>query len=221
MPTAVDAGFASALRTATSADHSSAEGGEFLGALFSGTFTVDDYFRLVSAHHAIYVTLESVSDGFHHDPVVGPFVDRTLYRRERLAADVARVASLVRRPSDAPGPAVREYCDRIAAAREHPARFLAHHYTRYLGDLSGGLMIHRRLVHEFPELVGADTFYEFGDLGDLSAFKAAYRTRLDATPFDETEQLIVIDEVRTAYRHNVNVFVESHRTRSSDPVVQW
>ena len=207
-------GFATELRAATSGDHSSAEGGEFLGALFTDSFTRLDYLHLACAHRAIYRTLESISDALAGDPVVAPFLDRNLYRRDRLDTDVDRLTELLDRPAVDPGPAVREYCDRIAASAGSPARFVAHHYTRYLGDLSGGLMIHRRLIRNLPELVGADTFYQFGDLGNLPEFKDNYRTHLDAAPFDADEKRAVIDEVREAYRHNVNVFIELHRRRS-------
>lgn len=220
LPTAADRcggdgpGFAAELRGATTSDHMVAEGGEFLGALFEGSFVIGDYIGLAVAHLSIYEALESAAERLRDHPIAGPFIDNRLHRRHRLRADLAVLAA--RHPEGTPGPAVLAYRDRIAqSCEENPALFVAHHYTRYLGDLSGGLMIHRKLVEELPELAAATSFYDFAALGELGAYKTSYRSLLDAAPLSCADRVAVIDEVRIAYRCNVAVFVELHRQRNS------
>jgi heme oxygenase len=100
-----------------------------------------------------------------------------------------------------------------------PGGFVAHHYTRYLGDLSGGQFLARAIERELG--LGARTgtaFYDFAALGELTAFKNSYRGRLDATPWSATEQARIVAETALAYDLNTEVLVElgeSLRDRAS------
>ena len=88
-----------------------------------------------------------------------------------------------------------------------PGGFVAHHYTRYLGDLSGGQHIGRVVARHYgltPDHGGR--FSRFESISDPSAFKDAYRRSLDAAPWDHDERQEVVEEIRTAYRLNTAVF---------------
>ncbi|MBK0296324.1 biliverdin-producing heme oxygenase, partial [Bacillus sp. S34] len=69
---------------------------------------------------------------------------------------------------------------RPEVAAEWPGGFVAHHYTRYLGDLSGGQMIGRMLAEQFGFETNGILFYIFDQVADPSAFKDTYRAQLDA-----------------------------------------
>jgi heme oxygenase len=85
-----------------------------------------------------------------------------------------------------------------------PAGFVAHHYTRYLGDLSGGQLMRRALRREYG-LDGPGTrFYEFPGV-DPRTFKQHYRHLLDTAPWDAVEQDRFLDEVSLAYRLNTAI----------------
>jgi heme oxygenase len=90
-----------------------------------------------------------------------------------------------------------------------PEAFVAHHYTRYMGDLSGGQMIARsvRSTYDLAPGQGA-AFYEFDDIDDIAAFKAHYRHLLDQAPFDDESALRMIEEVTLAYQLNTSVLAE-------------
>jgi heme oxygenase len=93
-------------------------------------------------------------------------------------------------------------------AFDWPAGLVAHHYLRYLGDLSGGQII-RRLV---GRAYGLDTdgvrFYVFDEIPKPKPFKDAYRAALDAVPWDEEEKARVVAEVSLAFRLNRDLFAD-------------
>ena len=111
--------------------------------------------------------------------------------------------------------ATQEYLDRLRSSWTWPGGYVAHHYTRYLGDLSGGQHIGRVAAEAYgltPTHGGR--FARFDALGDPHRFKADYRQALDDAPWDEAEQERVIDEIREAYRLNSAVFVDlEHHVR--------
>ncbi|WP_193307728.1 biliverdin-producing heme oxygenase, partial [Mycobacterium tuberculosis] len=107
----------------------------------------------------------------------------------------------------APLPTTQRYVDRIRqVGATWAGGFVAHHYTRYLGDLSGGIFIGRVMARRFGFETNGIGFYLFDDIADPSAFKDVYREQLDAAPWDEAERERVIDEVLLAYRFNTELF---------------
>ncbi|MGA7054843.1 MAG: biliverdin-producing heme oxygenase, partial [Mycobacterium sp.] len=97
------------------------------------------------------------------------------------------------------------YRDRIAGASWGGA-LVAHHYTRYLGDLSGGQIIGKLLDRTFG-LGGAGlAFYEFPIRP--KPYKDAYRARLDGLSLDADEIACAVDEVKVAFRLNQALFDE-------------
>ena len=87
----------------------------------------------------------------------------------------------------------------LVCARTWPAGYVAHHYTRYLGDLSGGQVIGRRMAELLGEPERGTAFYRFAEIQQPKRFKDEYRRLLDAAPWDDDESGRVIDEVRVAY----------------------
>lgn len=89
-------------------------------------------------------------------------------------------------------PAVRAYVKAMEdACAVDPALLVAHSYSRYLGDLSGGQILAKRLkkhVLQISETDGAwDSseglkFYYFNNIGNQNEFKAYYRERLNVVP---------------------------------------
>lgn len=86
---------------------------------------------------------------------------------------------------------------------------MAHHYTRYLGDLSGGQAIGRILARTY-ELEGLDGigFYDFPEIAKPKVYKDGYRARLDALPLDEAEHQFVLAEVQRVFGFNGALFAE-------------
>lgn len=141
-------------------------------------------------------------------PEVITLLDERLTRLPEIERDLAVLRGPEWREHLAPNPGTRHYVAAIEAAVEAP-EYLAHHYTRYLGDLSGGLYIGRNLTKRTG--LGADggdgvRFYEFAEIADARAFKNDYRDKLDALPFNPAERERFVSEVLRAYDLNNEVF---------------
>jgi heme oxygenase len=85
---------------------------------------------------------------------------------------------------------------------------VAHHYTRYLGDLAGGQVVGKVLERTYGVTGPGALFYDFSALGSPSRFRARYRALLDAAPWDDIEQRRVADEAVRAFELNIAVFEE-------------
>ncbi|TYK45253.1 heme oxygenase (biliverdin-producing) [Actinomadura decatromicini] len=201
--TPTDEPFSARLRAATRSDHGANETSAYMSALVEGRLGRDEYAVLVAQLHPVYDLLEEAADRMAADPVAGPFDLPGLRRREALEADLAYFYGPRWRDRIEPGEAASRYCARLReVCFDWAGGFVAHGYTRYLGDLSGGQYIGLQ-VRKALDLGAEDDgvrFYRF--TGRPKAYKDRYRALLDAAPWDDDERLRVVDEVKTAYRHN-------------------
>jgi heme oxygenase len=207
MTAEASATFSQAIRSASWALHQSAEGSHFMRDLMEGTIDREVYARYVAQLYQVYAVLEQAADTMRDDPIAGPFMREELRRIPALEADLRYfygddwAAELV------PTEGTRTYCDRLREVGSGwPGGLVAHHYTRYMGDLSGGQMIGRAVerTYELHDHLGA-RFYMFDEITDLNEFKNGYRARLDEAPWDADERQRIIDEVLLAYRLNTQL----------------
>ncbi|AZC12664.1 biliverdin-producing heme oxygenase [Microbacterium sp. ABRD28] len=199
--------FSAALRERSSSAHSSSERSGFMADLIEGAGTREDYVALVAQHWFIYEALESAAERMRRDPVASVFISDKLTRLPALEADLAFLLGADWRDRISPLPTTRAYVERIRqVGATWPGGFVAHHYTRYLGDLSGGLFIGRLMARRFGFETNGIGFYLFDEIADPRGFKEVYREQLDAAPWDADEQERVIDEVLRAYRYNTELF---------------
>jgi heme oxygenase len=206
--------FARVLRDATATSHADAAASGYMAALVAGDLGLDGYAALVAQHWFMYVELEAAAALMRSDPVAGPFVADELTRVPHLEADLRFLLGDGWRDAIAPTDANVRYCRRLReVATTWPGGFVAHHYTRYLGDLSGGQYVGAAVERAYGLESGDGVrFYRFDELADRSAFKDEYRARLDAASWDADEQDRVIDEVLLAYRCNTEVLHDLDRT---------
>lgn len=198
--------FSARLRAATWSDHGDNETSAYMSALAEGRLARDEYAVLVAQLHPVYDLLEEAADRMASDPVAGPFDLPGLRRRDALEADLAYFYGPRWRARIEPGDATARYCDRLRdVCFDWPGGFVAHSYTRYLGDLSGGQYIGRQVRKTLDLSAGDDgvRFYRFDDRP--KRLKDHYRDLLDAAPWDIGEQDRLIGEVRVAYRLNADL----------------
>lgn len=208
--------FSAALRERSSGSHSRSEHAGFMSDLLKGEGSREDYIALVAQHYFIYEALESAGDRMRKDPVAAVFISDRLTRLPALEADLDFLIGPDWRGSISPLPTTQRYVDRInEVAATWVGGFVAHHYTRYLGDLSGGVFIGRVMQRRFGFETNGVGFYLFDDIADPNAFKDVYREQLDAAPWDDAERERVIDEVLVAYQFNTELFLDLDRARAA------
>ena len=202
------------LRDRTRIAHETAETAPFVGHLLAGALPIGAYAALAAQNHAIYSALESATGRWRGDPIAGPFVLDELARIPSLEHDLAvllgsgwaQAARQLRLPAtDAYAAHVAE----VAAAR--PVSFVAHHYVRYLGDLSGGQVIRQRLEQHYGELGReAGSSYVFAAIPKLKPFRDRYRRLLDALSLTAEEDEWLVGEAVLAFEFNHAVFTDLH-----------
>lgn len=196
--------FAAAMRDGSRAEHTAAETSGYMSQLLEGHVNEAGYAALLLRLRPVYDALESTARKLAGDPIIDAVATPALNRLEAIDADLDHWVGSGPRAVDSP--AAEAYRERILSTTEWAPLFVAHHYTRYLGDLSGGIHIGRVIRRQFGFDTDGSGFYVFADIADPAEFKNVYRSQLDAAPWSEDEHERVIDEVLLAYRFNTEVF---------------
>ncbi|MFH9857921.1 heme oxygenase (biliverdin-producing) [Streptomyces sp. NPDC017202] len=201
--------FSTVIRTASHEQHVEAETSTFMSDLLGGGLGVDAYARYTEQLWFVYEALEEGAGRLASDPVAGPFIRPELFRRDALERDLAHLRGAGWRAGLSALPATLAYAERVrACARSWPGGYVAHHYTRYLGDLSGGQIIRDRAEKAwgFEKKGDGVRFYVFEEVGNPAAFKREYRELLDAVRADDLEKQRIVAECRKAFALNTGVF---------------
>lgn len=209
--------FSQALRERTWSSHGDSEGATFMKDLMTGAGTREDYVALVAQHFFIYEALEAAAERFASDPVASAFISPQLTRMPALTQDLEFLLGADWRSAITPVPTTVRYVDRIneVAAEGWAGGFIAHHYTRYMGDLSGGQAIGRLMQRHFGFDTNGVGFYLFDQIASPKEFKETYREQLDAVAWSDEERERVIDEVIVAYRFNTDLFVDLSNAKAA------
>jgi heme oxygenase len=203
--------FSKVLRAASLAEHDEASGASFMTDLLGGALGVEAYARYTEQLWFVYRALEESAGPLAADPLAGPFIRPELPRVAALEHDLDLLLGAGWRQRAVALPATARYAERVAqVAREWPAGYVAHHYTRYLGDLSGGQLIRDMAERTwgFQHKGDGVRFYVYEAIGNPAAFKRDYRERLNelGAAVDELERQRVVAECRDAYSLNTAVF---------------
>ncbi|PRQ10408.1 heme oxygenase [Corynebacterium sp. 13CS0277] len=198
-----------ALRTSTAAAHERAEHSTFMDDLLGGRLDVAAFVALQEQSWLFYTALERAARAVASDPLAADIVDPRLERVAALEADLdylhgdgswrQRVRAL---------PATAAYVARLEeiAATRDAARLVAHHYVRYLGDLSGGQVIGRMMQRHYGVADEAVSFYRFADIPKVKPYKDDYRAHLDALPLSYADRQRLLAEASDAFLFNLQVF---------------
>jgi len=191
--------FSELLRRRAARSAGSPAGNDFMADLRSGGCDVADYADLLGQYSFVYDALERAADRMADNPVVAPFVTSQLTRLPAIRADLEYLIGPDWSELVCPLPATTAYVRRLnEVAATWPGGFVAHHYTRYLGDLSGGDLTGRVLAEQFGFDTNGILFYIFDQVADPAAFESTYRAQLDAAPWSAEERERVIAEVELA-----------------------
>lgn len=187
-----------AMKEGSTAAHDAAEQSLFMSELLAGRVNGQGYVDYLLRLRVVYAALEDAVRARHDDPLVAVVYDPALERLAAIDGDLDYWLAGAA-PREVESSAAAAYRDRVIGASWGGA-LVAHHYTRYLGDLSGGQAIGKILDRTFG-LGGAGlAFYEFSMRPKL--YKDSYRARLDGLGLDTDEIDRAVDEVKVAFRLN-------------------
>ena len=209
---------ATVLRQVTWGAHEEVETGPLEKALVDGVLDRDVYADLLAQSLYVYRVIEELAPAMADDPVAQPFVRPEVFRTEHVERDLAfywgpewagRVEVL---------PQTEFYVERIrSAGAADPMAWIAHSYTRYLADLSGGKDIDKAITAAYRLELDGRRLYQFELPGDVSwaTWKNAYRQLLNILDVDTAAKVRLIDEALVAYECNIalnDALVERHGT---------
>ena len=196
------------LKEGTKQSHSAAENTKFVSSFLRGVVNKEKYRQLVANYYFIYQAMEVEVLRLKDDPVVGPLNIKELYRHRRLAKDCEYFYGKDWDKTIYPTEACQQYVNRIReVAHDQTELLVGHHYTRYLGDLSGGQILRNIAKNSLKLDDGGLDFYEF-DIEDKKEFKNNYRATLNTLPVTESQVSAIVSEANYAFRLNMFMFDE-------------
>lgn len=193
-----------ALYLRTKALHLEAERTGFVSDMLRGAASRQGYALLLRNLHVAYRELEEGLERHRDNPILAPLAQ---YRLARTAAIAADLAALVGTGSDDQPlllPEGEAYARTIAKAAEGDgSRLIAHAYTRYLGDLNGGLIVKRLLEKSLGLRASELTHYDFSAIAEPAALKAGYRRALEIAGAAAADPDAIIAEGAVAFECNI------------------
>ena len=200
------AGLARRLRDRTAMLHARAEHGGIVAAILADTVTIQGYALYLRNLLPVYQAMESPPPRAANG-ILAFLMRRSLRRTGSIIADLRALAG----PDWAAAlpllPAGRRYQARVreAARVGGEGLLIAHAYTRYLADLSGGQILGRRLRRRFGPEFTATSFTAFPEIGDIAAFTGDFRAALDQAGADLPDSEPVLLEAEAAFALNIAV----------------
>lgn len=192
--------FTETLREQTKELHLAAEQTEFMKQMFIGGLPLSKYLEYLMSLEKIYSVLEyEIRDSIDSDIILSVF-DTRLERSALISKDIKAIARkhvLKRSTIDI----INEYVKYIKSSNE--VELLAHHYIRYLGDLSGGQMISKLLQRSYSFSDNQTLFYKF-DL-DAKQYREEYKTRLNDIVVSDESANIFINAVNNIYKITIRL----------------
>lgn len=198
------------LREGTRQSHTAAENTAYMKCFLKGIVEREPFRKLLANLYMVYNALETEMRRHQDHPAVGPMYFPELNRTANLEQDLVFYYGENWEEQIEPLPNGQVYVDRIhEIANTDPALLIAHAYTRYMGDLSGGQALKRiiRSALKLPEGQGTG-LHDFEQLPTVEAqraFKGVYRDAMNSLPIDDATIQRIVDEANYAFTLNRDV----------------
>lgn len=198
------------LREGTKKAHTMAENVGFVKCFLKGVVEKKSYRSLVSNLYFVYSEMEDQMQRHRDHPILSKIYFPLLNRRNSLGKDLDFYYGTDWQNLTAPSPATQTYIQRIRdLSNTEPELLIAHAYTRYMGDLSGGQILKQIAQRAMNLSEGKGTeFYDFKDIADEKQFKSLYRQRLNELYLHQTMVDRIVDEANLAFEMNMKLFQE-------------
>jgi heme oxygenase len=153
-----------------------------------------------------YRQLEAGLEAHRHSPATRAAARCEIYRAPALLSDISAIFGSEWENTLPLLAAGEQYRRRVAVAAEGDGtRLIAHAYTRYFGDLSGGQVLKRLLARSLGLQPQELAFYDFPKIKEIEAFKQDYRRAIDDSSASITVIGPVVLEAMTAFELNIAV----------------
>lgn len=198
------------LREGTTKSHSMAENVSFVKSFLGGVVDKTSYRKLVANLFFVYVAIEEELEKNKEHEILSLLYFPELNRRLSLIEDLKYYYGDNWKDEINPSPATQIYVNRIHdIGNNQPELLIAHAYTRYMGDLSGGQILKKiaQNAMQLPDEKGT-AFYNFEDIENDIEFKKIYRDALNSLPLRDLQIQQIIAEANTAFNLNMKVFQE-------------
>ena len=208
--TAADGPFSLSVVTAlylrTKTLHTEAERTGIIRDLLRGDASRTGYVLLLRNLLPAYQAMEHGLERHHGSPGIALLSHYRLGRAGAIESDLVALYG-ERWADDIPLLAAGElYAKRVAHAAEGDGmRLIAHAYTRYIGDLSGGQILQQLLARSLGLRRQELTFYDFPQFPDLDVLKADYRKALDQAGALAPDPQAVVEEGAIAFSLNIDL----------------
>ncbi|XP_055773734.1 heme oxygenase 2-like [Salvelinus fontinalis] len=200
------------LAEGTKESHDRAENCQFVKDFLRGRIQRELFKRGTVALYFVYTAMEEEIERNRDHPQFAPIYFPTeLHRREALARDLEYFYGEDWEKQVTCSPGTQPYVDRIhEVGREDPVLLVAHSYTRYMGDLSGGQILKKvaQRALKLPSSGEGLHFYQFEGIHSTKAFKQLYRSRMNELEMDQETKERIIAESNLAFKFNMEVFTE-------------
>lgn len=209
------------LKTHTAAAHTEAEESTFVADMIEGRLDTAAVVSLLAQSLVIYRAFESTLLKFAGHPQLGGFIDPKLNRVAALEQDLAfhfgaDFEAMLGDGRIAVVPATHAYVERLTTAGDDSVELLlAHHYVRYMGDLSGGQIIQRMVQRHYGIADEGLNFYAFTEIPKPKPYKDAYRERLNGTVFTPEQTAAILEFASESFEMNRAVFVDLAAERAA------
>ncbi|VTJ87100.1 Hypothetical predicted protein [Marmota monax] len=111
-----------------------------------------------------------------------------------------------------------KYVERIHyIGQNEPELVVAHAYTRYMGDLSGGQVLKKvaQRALKLPSTGEGTQFYLFEHVDNAQQFKQFYRSRMNALDLNLKTKERIVEEASKAFEDNMQIFNELDQAGSA------
>jgi heme oxygenase len=227
-------GLAYELDEGTRKSHSMAQNTAFVEGFFKGISKKESYRDLLTSLYYVYKAMEidvldvnanakaaATADSDDSTPVscssmINKLDDTSLRRLAGLEKDMEYFYGSNVWQNNIPKPtkATEAYVNRIQEISNDPSQqylFIAHQYTRYLGDLFGGQMMGGMASRsmDLPLDGSGVQFYNFNDIKSTKEdFINAWYTKLNSLPLTKEQKQNIVNEANLVFDLNIDLLKE-------------
>ncbi|XP_054897068.1 heme oxygenase 2-like [Poeciliopsis prolifica] len=207
------------LAEGTKESHDRAENHQFVKDFLRGRIIRDVFKRATAALYFVYSAMEEEIEKNKDHPYIAPiYFPVELHRREALARDLEYFYGADWESQISLSAGTKPYVNRIHEVGEaDPVLLVAHSYTRYMGDLSGGQILKKvaQRALKLPASGEGLNFYQFEGITSHRGFKQLYRSRMNELELDLEAKQRIVDESNRAFGFNMMVFSELEEIRNT------